>query len=103
MRRAAIFAAFLVIGVALSLFLGGCASLEERPVKTGSTVSIITLERTYAATEECSKRIAVAPGWKAVACAEYGNSLCKITMHPAAPDDILGHEARHCFDGSWHR
>lgn len=98
-----LFLAFLAIGVALALFLGGCASFEDRPVKVGSTVSIITLERTYTATEECNKGIAVAPGWKILACAEYGNSLCKITMQPTASDEILGHEARHCFDGAWHR
>lgn len=95
--------AFLALGVAISLALGGCASFEERPVKVGSETRVITLTRTYAATEDCGKTASAAPGWRIVACAAHNESTCKITMQPTAGDDVLGHEARHCFDGNWHR
>lgn len=103
MRHATLFIVFAVTGVALSLFLGGCASVEERPVKAGPEVRIVTLERTYAATEECGKLTSAPPGWKIVACATLGEAVCKIIAQPTADDDVLGHEVRHCFDGTWHR
>lgn len=86
------------------LLLAGCASFEERPIKTGAETRVITLDRTYTATEECNKLGAVvAPGWRVLACAQINGTLCRITMQPAATDDTLGHEARHCFDGMWHK
>ena len=102
-RKAALFTVLLALGIAISLVLGGCVTLEERPVKEGVDTRVITLERTYSATEECGKRAVAPPGWKIVACAQHGEAGCKITMQPTASDDVLGHEARHCFDGAWHR
>jgi uncharacterized protein YceK len=86
------------------LLLSGCASIEERPVKTGSDVRVVTLYRTYQATEECNRRgTAAAPGWKVAACASFNNQICTIVAQPTASDEILGHEVRHCFDGAWHK
>lgn len=83
--------------------LAGCASLEERPVKVGTESQWITLERTYTATEDCSRHAQAAPGWKIIACATFDHVSCRIKMQPTASDDTLGHETRHCFDGAWHR
>lgn len=87
----------------LCSLMAGCAGVTERPVKTGEETRIVTLNRTYAATQECSKDVTAAPGWYVVACATFNDILCRITMRPDATDDTLGHESRHCFDGAWHR
>ena len=46
-----------VLPVLLSCLLIGCSGVPERPVKTGEETRIVTLNRTYAATAECSKDI----------------------------------------------
>lgn len=100
--RGLLFAALTILGVALSLSLGGCATFEERPIKVGTETRLVTLMRTYTATEECSKLATAPPGWGIAACATHGPYHCTIRMRPDATDDTLGHELRHCVDGDWH-
>ncbi len=93
---------FLIVLVIF--LLASCAVLEERPVIVGNETRIITLKRTYNATNECISLGAKAPpNWKVEACAQFNQTNCLILMKPDATDETLGHEARHCFDGSWHR
>jgi hypothetical protein len=94
----------LLILLSTMLLLTGCASFEERPVKEGMDTRVVSLQRTYQAQEQCERAGAnAAPGWKVVACAKFNQIQCTIIMRPDATDETLGHEARHCFDGSWHR
>ena len=93
-----------------TLFLTSCAEISgtfdgERPLKAGLETKTITLLRTYDASEECTRLTwnKVPPGRKAIACASWGETNCLIRIKPDASDEVLGHEVRHCFDGSWHR
>lgn len=87
----------------LALFIGGCASFEERPLKVGTDTRYIILIRAYDTREECSRLSTSPPGWRPIACATLRPTDCTIRMQPDATDDTLGHEVRHCFDGDWHR
>lgn len=90
-----------------SLVLVGCATTGtfdgERPHKVGSETRLVTLIRSADASDKCAAHKPAPPGWRVIACAEFNDTICRIYMKPDASDDTLGHEARHCFDGSWHK
>lgn len=103
MKTALTYGIFLIAGVCIMLVIigiGGCAMTPEYPFITSQSTPVkITLTRREDAPEVCSKRLKIP---NLVACAFWIVYECEIIMTPDADNDTLGHEVRHCFDGSWH-
>lgn len=122
MPRSKIFSAI----VGLSLFLSGCAPFAEFQVKdsefqkfqalppegrniTGKIkVTVIEVE---SIAPICARYNLFAPQpyrnlglQTVVACAAWSKDakLCNIYVTPNAPPVVVGHELRHCFEGSFH-
>jgi hypothetical protein len=90
----------------LSVGCVGCAGLdamEPYPIKTNVDTVTIQLVRSPDAQIECRKAAGVSIGRHIEGCAIMSITHCTIYMLPAASNELLGHEARHCFDGAWHR
>lgn len=90
------------VRLALLLLLAGCAAAPRDAV----SVRWVRVEDPVAA---CRKAHPTAPFWGVRGCAVMRGSECTIYARDVADAQdrdklaTLGHELKHCFDGSWHK
>ena len=98
MRRFILFVAFTILGVWLSLSLGGCASGNfETPIKPQYRKESVAV--TWIETDNIK---AVCNNNRAIACAIPELEPCLVWTYPNPDWGTLGHEIGHCFLGRWH-
>jgi hypothetical protein len=90
----------------LVVFLSGCSTMQMREAnqfeasQLGMRSTFVTWKVVEDAAAECRK-LGSEPG--AVACAMYTKHSCVIITSKNTSHEILGHEARHCFEGNFHQ
>lgn len=98
MRRFALFVAFTILGVWLSLSLGGCASGNfETPIKPEYRKQSVNVQ--WIETDNVK---AACFNDRALACAYPENDPCFVITHFSPDWHTFGHEIGHCFLGRWH-
>jgi hypothetical protein len=90
----------------LVLTLAGCSSALKMRESNDFSASQMGMRDSYItwrvvddAAAEC-KKLGSEPG--ALACALMGKYNCVIITSKNTTHEILGHEARHCFEGNFH-
>ena len=94
--KIALFLIFLIFGVSLSLYLGGCESVAT---PTGTFVKDTVMIK-WTKTDEVRKRCR---SETALACSYVERNPCEIITYPSASFELLGHEVAHCFTGDFHK
>ena len=98
MKRASAFLLLLVIGVIVSLMLGGCASSNfETPINP--EYRKISASIHWIETDDVR---ALCQNQRAIACAMPELDPCVIITYPNPDFHTLGHEFVHCFKGRYH-
>lgn len=91
----------IALATLLPVLLTSCGKEYPEDI-TGTKTVLVRLTRRPDAGAECARRTGIE---QSIACATYtkDGTFCEIVMQPDASNEDLGHEARHCFDGNWHR
>jgi hypothetical protein len=106
MMKHALFVVFVISGVALSLFLGGCATFDTPfvPEHDWPNVKIVHIkvetrkEMTYLCGDPGENKVRLG-------CARfptYPTDSCTIITYTNGSSDIVEHEEKHCRYGRWH-
>jgi hypothetical protein len=105
MKQTAAFLSLLLVGVLLSLSLGGCDSFLT-PVKREYTKQTVTITWQEVANEADLNTACGRSGEdkKILGCAYISpaSPACTIFTHKNSNFETLGHEFMHCFTGRWH-
>ncbi|WP_133239976.1 hypothetical protein [Limnohabitans planktonicus] len=90
----------------------GCAVDSREALLRESFVPVAPVSRVMAAPQIEHRRLAnsglmcdLSTGARmSQACAVWNvkTNVCTIMTEPNAPDEVLGHEVRHCFEGHFH-
>jgi len=105
MKQTAAFLSLLLVGVLLSLSLGGCDSfltpVKREYTRTEAHVYWHEVPNEAALNEKCSR---ASEDKKILACAVLSadRGTCTVYTHKNPPLETLGHEFLHCFTGLWH-
>lgn len=84
--------------------LSGCSSMREANHFESSTLGNRTSQITWKVVEDASTECEKLGSEKgAVACALFSKHSCTIITSKNTSHEILGHEARHCFEGKFHQ
>ena len=91
----------------MCLLLVGCGSFTVKPYEERVTQSTLVTWTTYEdedVEKECIKAGVEDPGplRYILACVKYDRKACSIITGKTTTMEILGHELRHCFEGSFH-
>ena len=106
--REILFFIFTVIGVVLSLYLGGCSSFDTIFTPEFDRGPNVKIKYYYAESQSemdmvCRRHIS--DGRIVLGCAvwpEDPNGECWVYLYKNGSDDVKKHEEKHCRYGAWH-